>query len=68
MNEFNPALLPGPEPECIGAAIFGDSDRPDESRYEKDWNQDNRKGHSSRRNPFAFWGKVNHFNVPVSLK
>jgi hypothetical protein len=47
MNEFNPALLPGPEPECIGAAISGDSDRPDESRYEKDWNQDNRKGHSS---------------------
>ena len=67
MNEFNPALLPGPEPKYIGAVISGDSDRPDESRHEKDRNQDNRKGQSSCGNPFAFWAS-NHFNVPVSLK
>ncbi len=47
MNEFNPALLPGPEPECIGAVISDDSDRPDESRHEKDGNEDKRKGDNS---------------------
>lgn len=47
MNEFDPALLPSPEPDRIGAVISDDLDRPDKSRHEKDQNQDNRKGQRS---------------------
>jgi len=47
MNEFDPTLLPSPEPDRIGAVISDDLDRPDKSRYEKDRNQDNRKGQRS---------------------